>query len=254
MSSRIANKFPIPLGFPEILHDYAREVVRYRPKDILDFSIQYFYFIEKALPPHYTEGGSAQIPKIEYDQIENDTFQNTKKGLKKREISSPSITTDQATGNMFYKSSSEIGGIPIKKNIFNNINDKNNNNLITPIASERDSYGNENLNNDNIKRNPTPGSTFSGISGTESQKGQVRTFIRDVIKTSEDEVNEKLKNDLLNKENEKQLENENRRLSTFSNVSGTSSQKGDVRNFVGEVIKDSINDVNGKMKGVIEEK
>ena len=31
MTSRNSNLFPIPEGFQEILHDYAKEVVRYKP-------------------------------------------------------------------------------------------------------------------------------------------------------------------------------------------------------------------------------
>ena len=53
MTSRFSNKFPIPEEFPEILHDFTREIIRYRPKDILDFSIQYFYYQEKLLPLNY---------------------------------------------------------------------------------------------------------------------------------------------------------------------------------------------------------
>ena len=64
MTSKFSNKYLIPEEFPNILHDYAREVVRYMPKDILDFSIQYFYYLEKGLKLNYIEGGSKDIPKI----------------------------------------------------------------------------------------------------------------------------------------------------------------------------------------------
>ena len=49
MSSLFSNKYPIPDNFPQILHDYAKEIVRNRPKDILEFSIQYFYSLENNL-------------------------------------------------------------------------------------------------------------------------------------------------------------------------------------------------------------
>ncbi len=61
MSSRQSNQFPIPEGFPEILHDFAKEVVRYQPNDIYDFSIQYFNCLENEIPLQYIPGGSSNI-------------------------------------------------------------------------------------------------------------------------------------------------------------------------------------------------
>ena len=65
MTSRLSNKFPIPEGFPEILHDFAKEVVRYQPNDIFDFAIQYFNSIEIERPLNYIPGGSANIERKE---------------------------------------------------------------------------------------------------------------------------------------------------------------------------------------------
>ena len=107
MSSKFSNKFPIPEKFPEILHDYAREVVRYMPKDILDFSIQYFYSMDQSIPLNYVEGASKDIPKISY------SLEEKEKSKEKREtLSTPSLTTNQNTQNMFYKQSE----ISAKKN------------------------------------------------------------------------------------------------------------------------------------------
>ena len=61
MTSRQSNQFPIPEGFPEILHDFAKEVVRYQPNDIYDFSIQYFNCLENEIPLQYIPGGSSNI-------------------------------------------------------------------------------------------------------------------------------------------------------------------------------------------------
>lgn len=41
----MANKTPnfnAPLGFKEILHDFAREVLKFHPDDILEFGADYF--------------------------------------------------------------------------------------------------------------------------------------------------------------------------------------------------------------------
>ena len=94
MSSKFSNKYPIPEKFPEILHDFSREVLRYMPKDILDFSVQYFYSLEIGSPLNYIEGGSKNIPK---------SLDLEKKDLKRQDISTPSVTTNQNTQNIFFK-------------------------------------------------------------------------------------------------------------------------------------------------------
>ena len=98
MSSKFSNKFPIPEKFPEILHDYAREVVRYMPKDILDFSIQYFYSLDQNIPLNYMEGASKDLPKLSY------ALEQKEKSKENREtLSTPSLATNNNTQNMFYK-------------------------------------------------------------------------------------------------------------------------------------------------------
>ena len=47
MTSKLSNKFPIPEKFPEILHDFAKEVVRAQPNDIFDFAVEYFRQLEQ---------------------------------------------------------------------------------------------------------------------------------------------------------------------------------------------------------------
>jgi hypothetical protein len=42
MASKYLQKFQIPTEFPDLLHDFAREVLRCQPKDINDFGLQYF--------------------------------------------------------------------------------------------------------------------------------------------------------------------------------------------------------------------
>ena len=53
MTSKLLNKFPIPENFPDILHDFAKEVVREQPKDILDFAVEYFKALETGTPLDY---------------------------------------------------------------------------------------------------------------------------------------------------------------------------------------------------------
>lgn len=180
MSSRLANKFPIPEKFPEILHDYAREVVRYRPKDIYDFSIQYFYSIEKSIPLRYVEGGSNQIQTVEETELKE------KHQMRRKELSTPSLSTEPATGNMFFKQN-QITSTSFKKEVNKTLSKD-----VTPIESERyEGSGYEGSSGRN-KQNDRPLSTFSGASGTSSQKNGVRGFVNDVIKDSEANVKNQL--------------------------------------------------------------
>ena len=42
MASKYIQKYPIPGEFPEILHDFVRELLRDQPNNIMDYGAQYF--------------------------------------------------------------------------------------------------------------------------------------------------------------------------------------------------------------------
>ena len=42
MASKYLQKFPVPNEFPEMLHDFAREVLRDQPQDIYEYGALYF--------------------------------------------------------------------------------------------------------------------------------------------------------------------------------------------------------------------
>jgi len=42
MASRYLQLFPVPKGFPEILHDFSRELIKDQPEDILEYAALYF--------------------------------------------------------------------------------------------------------------------------------------------------------------------------------------------------------------------
>jgi hypothetical protein len=46
MASKYLKKFPVPKNFETILYDFAKEVLRNQPKDIIDFGIEYFKALE----------------------------------------------------------------------------------------------------------------------------------------------------------------------------------------------------------------
>ena len=42
MASKYLQKYPVPEDFPDLLHDFAREVLRDQPDDIYQYGAQYF--------------------------------------------------------------------------------------------------------------------------------------------------------------------------------------------------------------------
>ena len=50
MSSKYSNKHNIPKEFQQILNNFTKTIIRYKPKDIIDFAIYYFISLEKEIP------------------------------------------------------------------------------------------------------------------------------------------------------------------------------------------------------------
>ena len=217
MSSKFSNKYPIPEKFPEILHDYAREVVRYMPKDILDFSIQYFYSLESNIKLNYIEGGSKDIPKLTYALEQKEKTKEIRDNL-----STPSLATNQNTQNMFYKQTDISAKKEESRNI-KEIKETNSSQGNTPIVTEEskhDSY-------------QTNGSGVVKIS-----KNFVATIFDNGLKRRTEGLDSnRERDDIDTKDNVKF----NKSAATFGNISGTSSVKNGVRNFVVDVIDESKN-------------
>lgn len=209
MSSRFSNKYPIPEKFPEILHDFSREVLRYMPKDILDFSVQYFYSLEIGSPLNYIEGGSKNIPK---------SLDLEKKDLKRQDISTPSVTTNQNTQNIFFKQGEQSEKRKEKeRDEIKELKETNSSKMNTPQLSE-------------ASRPQSQQSHGSGVVSTSKR------FVNDVLESSQLKVKESLK--IYAKKDQEKNENENiynRSGHTFSDISGNSEDKNLVRSFVGEM-------------------
>ena len=58
MASKYIQKFPIPEGFPEILHDLSKEILRYQPEDIIEFSALYFKCLQEGKELNYDKKGT----------------------------------------------------------------------------------------------------------------------------------------------------------------------------------------------------
>jgi hypothetical protein len=209
MSSRFSNKYPIPEKFPEILHDFSREVLRYMPKDILDFSVQYFYSLEIGSPLNYIEGGSKNIPK---------SLDLEKKDLKRQDISTPSVTTNQNTQNIFFKQGEQSEKRKEKeRDEIKELKETNSSKMNTPQLSE-------------ASRPQSQQSHGSGVVSTSKR------FVNDVLESSQLKVKESLK--IYAKKDQEKNDNENiynRSGHTFSDISGNSEDKNLVRSFVGEM-------------------
>ena len=209
MSSKFSNKYPIPEKFPEILHDFSREVLRYMPKDILDFSVQYFYSLEIGSPLNYIEGGSKNIPKS--SDLE-------KKDLKRQDISTPSVTTNQNTQNLFFKQGEQSEKRKEKeRDEIKELKETNSSKMNTPQLSE-------------ASRPQSKQSHGSGVVSTSKR------FVNDVLESSQLKVKESLK--IYAKKDQEKNDNENiynRSGHTFSDISGNSEDKNLVRSFVGEM-------------------
>ena len=59
MASKYLQKFPVPEDFPDLLHDFAREVLRDQPENIYEYGAQYFramYMVSRTI--NFTDGVS----------------------------------------------------------------------------------------------------------------------------------------------------------------------------------------------------
>ena len=216
MSSKFSNKFPIPEKFPEILHDYAREVVRYMPKDILDFSIQYFYSLDQNIPLNYMEGASNELPKLSY------SLEQKEKSKENRDtLSTPSLATNQNTQNMFYKQS-EISGKKNDKDI-HEIKETNSSKVNSPIGTEESKH----------ESVVTHGSGVVGVS---------KKFVDNIFEGNKKKITIESDGENAlgrNIDTGNKGDKYNASGHTFSNISGNSSTKNGVRNFVGGVLNES---------------
>lgn len=58
MASKYLQKYPVPEQFPEVLHDFTREILREQPDDIVNFAVEYFQCLSE---------GKQYVPKSKYN-------------------------------------------------------------------------------------------------------------------------------------------------------------------------------------------
>ena len=54
MASKFLPKYPVPEDFPDILHKFAREVLRDQPENIYEYGAQYFRAIYEVSIERYS--------------------------------------------------------------------------------------------------------------------------------------------------------------------------------------------------------
>ena len=91
MASKYIQMFPIPEGFPEILNDLAKEVIRNQPEDIIEFAAMYFNCLQQVTVLDYPRKGKnipcdfkTAVPTIKVPNTDGET-QKTK--FEKKETS-----------------------------------------------------------------------------------------------------------------------------------------------------------------------
>ncbi|EGR32891.1 regulatory subunit of type ii pka r-subunit family protein, putative [Ichthyophthirius multifiliis] len=77
MASKYLQKYPVPEGFYEILHDFTREILRAQPEDIIYFAANYFE--QKAQGKEYIYESKYNVPKPvdKYDMANKKSYNPT---------------------------------------------------------------------------------------------------------------------------------------------------------------------------------
>jgi hypothetical protein len=179
-TSIYTNKYPIPEGFHDILHNFIKETIRAQPKDILDFGIQYF-------------------SKLELNQ--DPTTINTKK----ISMNFPSGETSTInTKSNFYENNTQIQfNQNVENPIHEKISDEN-----SPILT----------NENNEQNNYRPNSRLTTMSVNSTIKNDAREFIGNVLTESKIMNSNKIKNESKkNVENEENNENNNENVENEEN-------------------------------------
>ena len=191
------NKYPIPEGFHDILHDFIKEIIRAQPNDIFDFGIQYFSKLETGQEPNKQKANSVVYPSGETSTI------NTKSN--------------------FYENNTQIQINQIVENpIREKISDEN-----TPIGTSANVEPN----------NYRPPSRLTTMSVNSTIKNDAREFIGNVLSESkinnatkekrENNENDEINNQNENVENVQSENNENIQSENNENIEKVQSENNE---------------------------
>ena len=177
----------------EIIHCFTREIIRNKPKDILDFSIKYFYCLEKGIPFSYN---SNQLEPLESNNNneKEDLIQDNKKLNKESDSIHPLFyiqNINQAINTPINseesRNSNQTNGSGIaflSKNFVNeiieeDIKNKESNNHKEAFPNKKNE--NNNIRNKNEEEFNKTGETFNNISGATEDKDKIRNFVGNIM-------------------------------------------------------------------------
>jgi hypothetical protein len=134
MASKYIQKFPIPKGFPEILHDLSKEILRHQPDDIIEFAALYFKSIQDGVVLDYKKIGKNIPCDFEKNNPKTgkkkDTATNAKRTVSKQDeidhvkaVEKSKMINDPAKVMEDYNSKPKVEPI----HVTNNSNSSNNN-------------------------------------------------------------------------------------------------------------------------------
>ena len=190
----------IPKEFPKIFHDYEKAVIRYNPKDIIDFSYKYFYCLENGIPLI-----SIYSPKISTELSNSIEINSNKKETVQSTIDHNDINFLQDKEKMNNNNVKEM----IEKNDSKKITSNNNSSSSQGEDEEEDEKDSNNLEDSTIllpsskemaevirkrkeeERKNRLDSTFSRLSESDSQKQGIIDFVSDLFFESDDRNNDK---------------------------------------------------------------
>lgn len=200
MSSKFSNKYPIPEKFPQILHDFTKEVVRCQPKDIIDFSFQYFFNLENRI-----------TTSISALATQRNTTLNSEQNIIQTEIMP--INTEQSEINVIKDNDISKDDEIIKNDNSKNINQNNENDeedennsvnqlkepeLIVPLSKDleeliknseekkiekekKEKEKEKKIEDEKEKNEEKTLSMYSGISGNDPERQGVKDFVSDLF-------------------------------------------------------------------------
>ena len=151
MSSKFSNKYFIQEEFQKILNNFTRAIIFYKPKDIIDFAVNYFISLEKKVPLD-------QI--LEQQKLKNiqktDSTLNNEKNLSGEE----KVDLDETNNNdNLEESENEYSGVKI------------------PMTDELKSF----LQIKGINTNKIQDKEETDHSATDSDRKHVKNFIDDLF-------------------------------------------------------------------------
>ena len=227
MTSKLSNKFPIPEHFPEILHDFAKEVVRAQPVDIFEFAIQYFKNLENGGNGNNLERGCSNTSELLNDSADLGSKSKSEDNMNKYDIVSEGEREKNEESGM-YKTNSTQRGFVIR-------------NFVDDVFKKSQYFGevrqDENDDNESERRDVEESDENEGVKGNEEEI--VKEFVNDILKKSGGNIM-------------KENETDNVEESESEGVKGNEDEIAKM--FVGDILKKSGENINDMMKGVNNER